>query len=58
MIFATRQEDDQVELYASEADKPPPASFVACTLAEFRAAWRLRDELSLARLRARLERPR
>lgn len=50
MSYATRQSDDQVELFASEVGKPAPAGFVACTLAEFLAAWRLRDQLAIARL--------
>jgi hypothetical protein len=50
VIYAYLRTDDSVELYASEADKPAPNGFLACTLDGFMAAWALRDRLRIARL--------
>lgn len=57
MIFAYRQDDDQVELYVSERGRRAPAGFTSCTLDDFRQAWRLRDYLRMQQLRMRLENP-
>lgn len=56
MIYAYRRDDDQVVLFVSETGRPAPAGFIRCTLDGFRAAWRLRDQLRIARLRAAAER--
>jgi hypothetical protein len=57
VTYAYLRDDDTVELYASESDRPAPAGFLACTFDGFMAAWALRDSLRIARLKAAYSEP-
>jgi len=56
VIYAYRQQDDAIELYASEAGKLPPSDYHICSLDTTKVSkWRLRDQLRLASLLTRDE---
>lgn len=50
MIYAYRQDPDQVLLYISESGRPAPAGYTQCSAAAFREAWRLRDMVRMRQL--------
>lgn len=51
MIYAYRRTESGIDLYASEANKLPPADFRICSLDGYMAAWQLKDKLAFAQLR-------